>query len=426
MRPCVALENTDALIRGLLFVLAICTITCDADEDEDTGLICGSHAPLETGYKTVQVDGVDRRFYLRVPDDATDGSNLPMVMAFHGTGGSPEYFIDHSYYNLESVIGNEALLVYPEALPGTDGLPNWIREVTPLLFDEILSDLEGCFDTKRLFLTGHSSGGGEAHDLGCYRGGAVRAVAPVSGILLADNDNCVGEVAVLSVHGNKDVLVPIGGGEPSRNFWVTRNGCSPDSPTEGANCVAYTGCDEDFPVSWCAHDEPADGESGHGHDWPSFASETIWDFFKSLSPLAPSDVSPDREVTTGEITAKFTMHFPDDFVGTPDQAAASLYDPGSVQPLDAAPKELLNMGFDVGDWSPGASVAYEIPLSMDPVEPGNYTFAVVVYMVDATFPIPLPNVDYIGLAEMTVTGSEEEFVFDEPIELELFEPPPAP
>jgi polyhydroxybutyrate depolymerase len=428
MAPRITFNNFGVSVFGLIWVLFVGLVACDAEKEKDAGLTCGTLAPLKTGLRTVQVEGQARQFYVRVPNNVTDAERLPMVVAFHGTGGGPEYFIDDEYYDLESTVGDAALLVYPDGVPGTDGLPNWIREVTPLLFDEIVSDLEGCFDSQRLFVTGHSSGGGAAHDLGCLRGDLIRAAAPVSGILLADKDNCIGEVAVMSMHGEEDDLVPIGGGVPSKNFWVARNGCDPDDFADGENCIMYNGCDAEFPVSWCAHDEPKEGRSGQAHDWPSFASETIWDFFKSLTPLAPSDVSPDRDASPGDgaVTARFTMHFPADFSGTPDKAAASFYEAGSTQPLMAAPLKLLNMEFDVGDWAPGASVDYEIPFDMADVEPGDYTFAVVVYMVGATYPIPLPEFDYLGLAEITVVGSEEEFIFDEPIELELMAAPPAP
>ncbi len=432
----VASWNLGTLSGLFVLILAVGLGACDTDNETDgetpmdggttTGFTCGQDAVLETGYRTVNVNGEDRRFYVRVPANVTSSATLPMVMAFHGTGGAPEAYIDDTYYDLESTVGDEALMVYPEGVPGTDGLPNWIREVTPLFFDAILSDLEGCFDPQQLFVTGHSSGGGAAHDLGCLRGDSIRAVAPVSGIMLANKETCIGEVAVISVHGTKDDLVPIGGGEPSKNYWVARNGCDSESPQAGDHCVAYSGCDEDFPVSWCAHDEPKAGTEGHGHDWPSFGSATIWGFFKSLAPLAPSDVSPNRDISPGDggVTGQFTVRYPDDLKGTPDQGAASIYKAGSVQPLLAAPLALLNTGFEVGDWAPGASVFYNVPFTMDNVAPGNYTFVVVIYMVGATYPIPLPEVDYMGFVEITIDGTEKEFIFPDPIELELMVPFP--
>jgi hypothetical protein len=45
-------------------------------------------------------------------------------------------------------------------------------------------------------------------------------------------------------------------------------------PTDPSPCVAYQGCDDGYPVTWC--------EFAGGHSPPSFASAAIWDFFSQF------------------------------------------------------------------------------------------------------------------------------------------------
>ncbi len=387
----------------LILVLGLAVAACDTDSEP------------ETGDHSITVNGVARQYYLRMPVEPTEQGPLPLVFAFHGTGGSADTFIGDSLYNLEGAVGDDALLVYPNALPGNDGLPQWDQEVALEFVDAILADLSGHYDRWRVFATGHSSGGGMTHTLGCRRGDVFRGIAPVSGILLTDD--CTGQTAVMQIHGEEDDLIPITNGEPSRDFWVTINGCDGDSSEpEGDQCESYPACDADFPVWWCSHDEAL--PEGRKHDWPPFAGPAIWEFFQSLSVIEPSSQTPDREFVMETTIARFTLHFPDDFTGTPDVAAASLYPAGTVQPLTTSPDYFLNMSFDVGDWAAGENTDYDIPVTLADAPPGIYTFAINIYMVGSTTPIPKPNLDYVALAEVQVDGLAE-LVFDQPLELEL-------
>lgn len=62
----------------------------------------------------------------------------------------------------------------------------------------------------------------------------------------------------------------------SRDFWAMANGCdAATEPVDPAPCTAFTGCDDDQPVTWCEHDIP----DFLGHTWPSWAGPAIWKFF---------------------------------------------------------------------------------------------------------------------------------------------------
>jgi len=77
---------------------------------------------------------------------------------------------------------------------------------------------------------------------------------------------------------------------PRRDYWIAINSCKKEETNEGVDpeCEAYEGCDTKFPVQYCEH-------SG-GHEWPDFAGDAIWDFFKNLPPAMPSEDTGDGDI----------------------------------------------------------------------------------------------------------------------------------
>jgi polyhydroxybutyrate depolymerase len=147
-------------------------------------------------------------------------------------------------------------------------------------FDAMLAEVSAslCVDDARVFSAGHSFGGFMSNSIGCYRGGTIRAIAPVAGG--GPFWPCSGQVAAWIAHGTLDAVVPFMAGEDSRDFWTERNNCdvAQSEPVDPAPCVAYAGCDGEFPVHWCQHDEP----ELMGHNWPDWAGEGIWAFFSAF------------------------------------------------------------------------------------------------------------------------------------------------
>ena len=89
------------------------------------------------------------------------------------------------------------------------------------------------FDASRIFITGHSSGGGFAHELGCRYGNRIRAIAPVAGSLTTTT--CIGAVAVLQIQGQYDPLVPSSVAQLAHRFWTLYNGFV-SAPAIRASC----------------------------------------------------------------------------------------------------------------------------------------------------------------------------------------------
>lgn len=226
--------------------------------------------------KTTTVLGVSRHYQLLVP--AAYDAKLPtrLVFVFHGLGGDGDQI--RAYFSFEGEASGQALFVYPDGLAQSQagGATGW-AESDLSFFDAMVSEIGAsyCVDARRVFAAGHSFGGYMSNLVGCERGDVVRAIAPVSGGLVAAGA-CKGAVAAWVAHGDKDGTVAQSEGIAARDHWLSANGCaSTTKPTTPSPCVTYDGCTASHPVTWCSF-------SGGHYPLPSFTQKAIWEFFAAL------------------------------------------------------------------------------------------------------------------------------------------------
>jgi len=397
-----------------LVILSLAVLLVGCNDDDGGGVVCAVYTdsfcdetnPLTTGLQTIKSEGRERTFFLQLPDDydATGTApSKPVVFAYHGTGGSYEAWLDGTY-DLADAVGNGAILVYTQATEDHNGVNQWNYDFDLQYFQDVLARLErgAWFDPKRVFVTGHSSGAGMAHDIGCNFGHLVRAIAPHAGIL--KSFVCTGSVAVLQTHSQNDTLVQPGTGEPGHQLWVAYNGFSPDMSIPGIHpsCIDHSLGASPYPVQWCLHSE---GMGVQAHDWPSFASEATWEFFSGL---------PDVELTTEppagggngtlqpDTVISFTLEFPQ---GSYEviEGALSIYPAGTQQPVGGGPTSIINPSFDPGDVGPGSVKSYELPIKyVLETFPGTYAFSVVIYVADGGIPIPRVGKDMLAFHDVDV------------------------
>jgi hypothetical protein len=76
-------------------------------------------------------------------------------------------------------------------------------------------------------------------------------------------------------HGTADNVVPIANGRSARDQVLSENHCGTQTmATDPSPCVAYEGCDNGYPVTWCEWDG--------GHGIPNFGVSSIAAFLKQF------------------------------------------------------------------------------------------------------------------------------------------------
>ena len=119
---------------------------------------CDLGGDFTTGEKTITSNNVERIYYLKLPENYNSRTPYPLIFAFHGASGDYTSFTE-LYYDLQSIVGEEAILVYPNGLANEAGLTQWNPDIDLIFFDDLFRELEThlCFDKSRVFAVGHSA-----------------------------------------------------------------------------------------------------------------------------------------------------------------------------------------------------------------------------------------------------------------------------
>jgi polyhydroxybutyrate depolymerase len=179
-------------------------------------------APIE---RHVSVGGRDRSYLVDLPPRYASRGPLPLVLDFHGGGGSPSGARTQSGFStLGAKVG--AIVVYPAGSGrfSDERLLTWntgsccgyakTANVDDAAFVRALLDtLERTYpvDRNRIFATGLSNGGMMSYLVACRLADRIAAIAVVSGELSMD---CTPSrpVSVLIIHGTADENLPYDGG----------------------------------------------------------------------------------------------------------------------------------------------------------------------------------------------------------------------
>ncbi len=104
------------------------------------------------------------------------------------------------------------------------------------------STAELCIDSKRVYVSGHSNGGGMTYRLACEAADIFAAVAPVCGRVSALPCSPVRPVPVLAIRGLNDTTVTIDTADADISEWLANDSC-PNTPvvTSGV-CKTHPGC----------------------------------------------------------------------------------------------------------------------------------------------------------------------------------------
>ena len=270
---------------------------------------CGSAPALASGTHTIQSNGRNRTFILRLPDNYDANRPYRLVLGFHWLNGTATDVATGqtvqrdvwAYYGLLRLANNSTVFVAPQGL--NNGWGNAGGEDLTFV-DDILRRLDAglCIDTSQRFALGFSYGAAMSYALACARPTVFRAVAVYAGGQLSGCSGGSQPIAYFAAHGIRDSVLNISGGRSLRDRFVRNNGCTaqnPPEPTQGSlshRTTAYTGCRAGYPVVWAAFDEghiaaPQDGAPGDSGSRTWLPSET-WRFFTQFDSTTPEPSSP--------------------------------------------------------------------------------------------------------------------------------------
>ena len=239
--------------------------------------------------------GLTRLYRVHVPSAYSPSRPMPLVLSFHGGGGSMDYQANDTYYG-QIAKSEQAgyIAVFPNGFSKLKSgkFATWNagnccasardEDVDDVGFvREIITRLSGQLnvDSKRIFANGMSNGGMMSYRLACEMSDVFKAVASVAG---TDNTrSCAPKapISILHIHARDDERELFDGGAGWKSSkvtsfvsvpdsiakWVKFNGCSatPKRVFEnaGAYCDAYSPCRGGVEVKLCVT------ETG-GHSWP--------------------------------------------------------------------------------------------------------------------------------------------------------------
>ncbi|HHH11769.1 MAG TPA: hypothetical protein ENK23_06830 [Sorangium sp.] len=244
---------------------------------------CDNGSGLSEGEHTFMLEGLSRRYVLRLPNGYSADKPWPLVLALHGNGGSTDYWDGTSgARNIRGVLADDAVLIIAAAIDHQwrdYSMPSntWPARIEQELhyFETVLTEAKNelCINEAAIFSMGFSGGGSFSGVLGCRRSD-IRAIAVGGAVIYFDETNCINTPAAWITIGTKE-LSPAR--EAYRDFFRDRASCMATSAdTPPMPCQAYDNCDAATPVHYCQHPD--------GHIWPDFGSEAMWSFFSALIP----------------------------------------------------------------------------------------------------------------------------------------------
>jgi len=253
--------------------------------------------------ETISSGGVTRHYILHVPVSYQQGKAVALIFNFHGYGSNSQQ--EENLTDMSAKADRENfMVVYPDGLnhawhDGSGAEGNADKQFVR----DLIMNLENQYsiDTKRIYATGFSNGGGMTNRLGCDMADLIAAIAPNSGAYnLWQDCHPARPVPVLAFHGLDDNVVPYAGGTPKTMeppieewaaSWATIDGCSSTPaitmPVDTVTVHIWSGCKDNANVILYSL-------ANHGHSWPGStvmpksitsqavnATDLMWEFFKA-------------------------------------------------------------------------------------------------------------------------------------------------
>ncbi len=254
---------------------------------------------------SIKVNGVNRSYWLYVPDKVTE--NAPLVLSLHGTGGS----MNDKAPMRTSVADTEGfIVVYPNGsniyfpvfggtLPGWHSTGDAESESDVEFFKAIIDDVAKNYsiDRNRIYCCGFSNGGMMTYSQTNTSADIFAAFASISGFQLNEfhlHHTGVRPVPFLHIHGKNDNFVDIARMPTIVDEMVARLGANPvPVVTKVAGKYTksvYEAGEGSFPYIYYVidgmghNDYTANTEDGN-------SAKTMWNFMKQYTLDSPCDAT---------------------------------------------------------------------------------------------------------------------------------------
>lgn len=302
-------------VLALIVLLALAWLTWRA-----RGAASASHQGAANNH-SIAVAGTPRSYHLHIPPQLPATQPAPLVLVFHGGGGSGRQMERLSKF--DDLADKDGFLVaYPDGIDHhwNDGRKNTAGPNDDVQFvDQLIDDVgkQHPVDPKRIFATGISNGGIFCHYLAARLSRRIAAIAPAAGGIARDYQAQFAPadpVSVFIINGDADPLVPFAGGEvpvgrkgavipttQGAEDWARVDACQPaDKPIALPDTDPDDGCTVEFtrwPGGRAGTEVWLYVIHGGGHTWPGGpqylprivignvcrdfdATDEIWRFFQ--------------------------------------------------------------------------------------------------------------------------------------------------
>jgi len=267
-------------------------------------------APARAGERsehTIRVDGRERSYPVWVPEGHDRARAMPVVLVFHGGGGSIESMEDTSDLHNAPGAAN-FIFVYAAGYARTYNVGGYCcgakarENVDDIRFvHAVLEDLGRTvrIDQRRIYATGFSNGGQFSYYLACKMGDEIAAIVSAGGAMQPPFDQCRPARAMPVMHwaGLSDRFDPFEGGRsaiptapiqpPVRtgiDFWRRINGGNNETSIDlvgpAADCTLSSGRDDAHTILCLV--------PGLGHHWPGSVPRRMNPIvMERLGPVGP-------------------------------------------------------------------------------------------------------------------------------------------
>ena len=360
------------------------------------------------GLKSIQTGGVNRQYYLYVPNNITD--NRPLIISCHGMNQDYNYQKQQTQWPSLADTAN-FVVVYPVGIAGSawgvafdtgwdiDGM----SDVNFML--DIISEMkeEYNIDETRVYFSGFSLGGAFTYYMMNKAADKIAAFGPISGYnLMGANTSTSRPVPICHVHGTADDIMPYGGIKDNMKKYAQAMNCNmtPEEDTgSGYSMVRYKDGD-------CETEVILYSVNGRGHE-PSnngfHTSNALWSFFRQYSngcgKYTATGVSLSVSPNIGEAPATATLMAQATLPEGTDVESIAFYQGNElIETLTSEPFEVSVENLGIGN--------YEFSAVMADSKGKSYNSA------KKTFEVKAPQTPYNGVAQVLPGTVEMEF-YDE-------------